>query len=262
MQDRRPSRPGGSGAGTDAACIVNAPLRGFPELSALRNRLAVDTDALIVVAGLPRSGTSLMMQMLAAGGVKLVCDERRAADISNPRGYFEDQRVKQLAAGYRGGRAATVGATSGADWLGDCLNQGIKIVLPLTTRIPANLPARIIVMQRDPAEVLRSQRALLEAAGKAGAAGGEASLTHVFAAYLNRLAEWARGRDNVELLPIHYSNAVAYSELVAYWVNDFSAARWIKPPWLRWSIPRSIGSDKEGAKLSPRSPAKPRLLPN
>ena len=201
---------------------VSAPLWGFPELSALRKRIDADADALIVVAGLPRSGTSLMMQLLAAGGVELVYDDLRAADISNPRGYFEDQRVKQLAAGFRGARDVPgQPSTRGTDWLVECLNKGVKIVVPLTTRIPPDLPARIILMQRDPVELLSSQRAQRQVAGKAGAAGGEASLTHVFAAYLKRLAEWAHARENVELLPIEYSNVVAYPELVAYWVCDF-----------------------------------------
>ena len=46
-----------------------------------------------IVSGLPRSGTSLMMQMLAAGGMPIMSDEIRAPDTHNPRGYLEDRRL-------------------------------------------------------------------------------------------------------------------------------------------------------------------------
>ena len=51
-------------------------------------------DFITVVSGLPRSGTSLMMQMLSAGGLPALTDDLREADESNPRGYFEFEPVK------------------------------------------------------------------------------------------------------------------------------------------------------------------------
>ena len=49
-----------------------------------------------IVSGLPRSGTSLMMQMLAAGGMPVLSDGERQADTDNPKGYFEWERIKRL----------------------------------------------------------------------------------------------------------------------------------------------------------------------
>ena len=52
---------------------------------------------IILVSGLPRSGTSMAMKMLEAGGLEVVEDGQRTADIDNPKGYYEDERVKELA---------------------------------------------------------------------------------------------------------------------------------------------------------------------
>src|SRR6266567_4048665 len=51
---------------------------------------------IVVVSGLPRSGTSLMMQMLRAGGMPLLTDDLRPADVDNPNGYWEYEPVKRL----------------------------------------------------------------------------------------------------------------------------------------------------------------------
>ncbi|MFO1003217.1 MAG: hypothetical protein U0936_23025 [Planctomycetaceae bacterium] len=67
-----------------------------------------------VVSGLPRSGTSLAMQMLAAGGLPVLGDEHRPADEDNPRGYLEDARVKSLE------RDAT--------WLAEAEGKAVKII--------------------------------------------------------------------------------------------------------------------------------------
>lgn len=106
---------------------------------------------IIVVTGLPRSGTSLMMQILAAAGVPIVADAHRPADESNPRGYFEDARVKSLA------RDAT--------WLGEARGRAVKIVAPLVPFLPSGLPYRVLFMQRDLGATLRSQEAMLQRSG-------------------------------------------------------------------------------------------------
>ena len=51
---------------------------------------------IVVVSGLPRSGTSMMMQMLQAGGLEILTDAVRMADASNPKGYLEFEAVKDL----------------------------------------------------------------------------------------------------------------------------------------------------------------------
>ncbi len=110
-------------------------------------------NALIVVSGLPRSGTSLMMQMLIKGGVEAVTDSHRAADSNNPKGYYEHERVKALTEG-------------DAAWLDEHRGRAVKIVSPLLHCIPADLEADVLFMRRPLEEVLLSQRAMLERLGK------------------------------------------------------------------------------------------------
>ena len=50
----------------------------------------------VLLSGLPRSGTSLMMQMLEAGGAKLLIDGERVDDVDNPKGYYEWEPIKQI----------------------------------------------------------------------------------------------------------------------------------------------------------------------
>ncbi len=109
----------------------------------------------IVVSGLPRSGTSLLMAILHAAGVPLYSDGRRAADASNPHGYHEHEAVKHLA--------------SDATWLPRAAGHAVKIVVPLVRHLPAGLPARVLLLDRAVDEILASQAAMLARAGRSAA---------------------------------------------------------------------------------------------
>lgn len=104
---------------------------------------------LVIVTGLPRSGTSLVMSMLQAGGMDLASDDGRPADEHNPRGYFEHSSVLQLA--------------QKSDWLGQCGGQAIKILYRQLEFVPVALAARILVLERDLEEVVASQKLMLPA---------------------------------------------------------------------------------------------------
>lgn len=104
-------------------------------------------DRITVVSGLPRSGTSLLMQMLAAAGLVVAQDEARPADPDNPRGYFE--------------LAAVRGIRRDAGFLDACVGRVVKIVAPLVLELPARHRYRLLFIERDVAEVLASQRAML-----------------------------------------------------------------------------------------------------
>jgi hypothetical protein len=116
-----------------------------------RSDAAVPLPRTIVVSGLPRSGTSLLMAMLQAGGVPLFTDARRAADSSNPRGYFEYEPVKRL--------------TADAPWLAETVGKAVKIVIPLVRRLPPAFPCDILILERAIPEILASQAAMLTLAG-------------------------------------------------------------------------------------------------
>ena len=165
---------------------------------------------LIIVSGLPRSGTSLMMQMLAAGGLDVVSDAVREANDSNPKGYHEDERVK--------------GLKSNADksWLNDCRGQAIKIVMPIISGVPPELPQKIIFMERPAEEVVRSQRAMLKRDGKVGSTTEDDRMSAIYADYLKDFNKSASQNDNIEVLPVRYHEVLKDPEAVAREVAAFA----------------------------------------
>ena len=109
---------------------------------------ASEKPEIVVVTGLPRSGTSMMMQMLVGGGIEAFTDETRKADDSNPKGYYESERAKKLP--YEN------------NWLGECEGKVIKVVAPLVTYLPRGFNYKLILMARDLDEIVNSQRVMLE----------------------------------------------------------------------------------------------------
>ena len=165
-------------------------------------------DEIVIVSGLPRSGTSMMMQMLAAGGLPLLTDERRAADESNPRGYYELEAVKALGAGH--------------GWLSQARGKAVKIVAPLLPHLPAGQRLRVIFMERPLAEVVASQRAMLDRLGKTGAETSHARLAGTFlqqVARVRRLLGHYAGE--IHCLSVSYAQALEDPVLIATRVGNF-----------------------------------------
>jgi tetratricopeptide (TPR) repeat protein len=184
----------------------------FPEIVSkpdAKSSETQDQDALIIVSGLPRSGTSLMMQMLDAAGLTIVSDAARQANESNPKGYFEDERVKRLK------------MDDDKAWLNDCKGQAIKIVMPVLTGIPNTIPQKIIFMERPAEEVVLSQRTMLKRDGKIGSTTENDRISEIYAGYLKDFNNWAPKHDAVSVLPIAYHDVLADPEGVARKVAAF-----------------------------------------
>lgn len=109
--------------------------------------MVLSQRAIYVVSGLPRSGTSLVMQMLQAGGVPVLDDGIRAADADNPRGYLEYAKALRL--------------WDDASWLGDAIGKAVKIVSPLLPALPFEYDFRVLLLERDLVEVMASQATML-----------------------------------------------------------------------------------------------------
>jgi hypothetical protein len=163
---------------------------------------------IVIVSGLPRSGTSLMMQMLAAGGMPLLTDSRRAPDVDNPRGYFELEAVKAIA--------------RDQSFLDGARGKAVKMIYSLLSHLPLDREYRVIFMQRDLDEVLASQRKMLDRHGRAGAAVTDAQLKAVYSSQvqqvLRRLADHA---ESVGLLEVDYAALIADPVAGARKVNAF-----------------------------------------
>jgi hypothetical protein len=151
-------------------------------------------DYLTLVSGLPRSGTSLLMQMLSAGGMPVLADHQREADADNPRGYFELEKVKQL--------------KQDATWLTAARGQAVKIIYRLLYDLPAGHSYRVIFLRRDLNEVLRSQRAMLERMGTPAKAEDDARLAEIFTRDLARLDAWLAHRTEFRVLNIEHRAVV------------------------------------------------------
>jgi predicted AlkP superfamily phosphohydrolase/phosphomutase/tetratricopeptide (TPR) repeat protein len=170
-------------------------------------------ESVVVVTGLPRSGTSILMQMLAAGGMKVVSDGLRAADEDNPRGYLEFEPVKNL--------------FKDSQWLFEQRGRAIKIVAPLLAALPPGLPSRVILTERDLDEVLDSQQRMLVRRNQALAATAERRrmLKEEFARTVARVEAMLTRRPATQLLVIQHSRVISDPQSVAAKVNRFLGGR-------------------------------------
>jgi len=151
---------------------------------------------IVVVSGLPRSGTSMAMRMLAAGGMQLVVDGVRTADEDNPAGYFEAERVKDL------------GRHTDHNWLRAARGQAVKIVSSLLEHLPDHNNYAVVFMNRNLQEVLASQAKMLARRGEDSQTSDE-RLLEMFAAHLVRVKAMLRSRSHFSLCEIEYKDVVA-----------------------------------------------------
>ncbi|MGD8441825.1 MAG: hypothetical protein PVG53_14935, partial [Holophagae bacterium] len=143
----------------------------------------------IVVSGLPRSGTSMAMKMLAAGGLETVVDNVRTADEDNPKGYFEDERVKDLAEMDDGDKG----------WIRDARGRVIKVVSSLLQHLPKDNDYRVIFMRRNLTEVLASQAKMLDRRGEENTASDD-DMLRMYASHLDKVEFQLRFRDWFDVL--------------------------------------------------------------
>jgi hypothetical protein len=160
---------------------------------------------IIVVSGLPRSGTSLMMQMLDQGGVEVVTDRLRTPDTDNPRGYYEYEQVKKI--------------KQDKSWVSATRGKAFKMVSQLLYELPAGERYRVIFMERDLDEMLVSQEKMLARLGRP--AGPRDEMKRFFTTHLERLHPWLRQQPNMAVLRVRYDALVAGPREQAARVSEF-----------------------------------------
>jgi hypothetical protein len=163
------------------------------------------TDAIIIVSGLPRSGTSLMMQLLDAGGIPTLTDHIRTPDPDNPRGYYEFERVKKV--------------KTDTAWLPEARGRAVKMVSQLLLDLPADETYRVLFMDRDLDEVLISQEKMLTRLGRPVANREE--LQHAFRLHLNRVQKWLSEQPNFAVLRVGYADLVTRPAVEIARINAF-----------------------------------------
>lgn len=163
-----------------------------------------------IVSGLPRSGTSLMMQMLVAGGMPPLTDGERAADTDNPRGYLEWERIKQL--------------PHDPGCIAEAEDKVVKVISRLLLSLPAGHEYRVIFMQRPMPEVLASQDQMLLRRGNYKQSDS-ALIAGAFEKHLKEVDAWLEGKAYVQCCRVAYHDLLTEPLQTSSSVSEFLGVR-------------------------------------
>jgi hypothetical protein len=164
-------------------------------------------DDVTIVTGLPRSGTSMMMRMLEAGGLPVLTDRVRTADEDNPEGYYEFERVKQI--------------EEDQAWLDHAQGRSVKMVSALLEHLPPAYHYKVVFMRREMGEILASQRKMLERLGESHGEVDDATMARLFAQHLAKVTAWLERQPNVDVLYVSYNDVLADPRTQAQRLNRF-----------------------------------------
>lgn len=165
------------------------------------------TETVTIVSGLPRSGTSMMMKMLAAGGLEPLTDNIRTADEDNPRGYFEFERVKQI--------------ENDKAWLDDARGRVVKLISALLKHLPPSYNYKVVFMRRAMPEILASQRQMLIRRGEPTDSVPDDKMAAMFNRHVAQVESWLAAQPNIEVLYVSYNEVLKDSRPHAERINTF-----------------------------------------
>ncbi len=185
-----------------------------------------------VVSGIPRSGTSLMMQMMAAGGIAALTDGQRAADDNNPRGYFELESVKSLA--------------RNQDIIAQAEGKVVKVISSLLPSLPREFQYRVIFMCRPLEEVVSSQNRMLERLGKEVPPTPTGAVIAAFQEHLRKIRSWLSQQPNIAVLYLDYPALVQAPEEQIAKISAFLGHELDRAAMIR-QIERSLHREKSGS---------------
>jgi len=180
-------------------------------LDALRRKLSRGRRGapIVVVSGLPRSGTSMMMKMLEAGGVPIWSDHERSADIDNPKGYYELERIKDLE------------RETAKSYLRAGCGKAVKAISFLIKDLPDDNDYRVIFMRRDLDEVIASQEKMIARLDHGDTSADAEALKEAYRNDIVRTRLHCKKRTNFELVEIHYRAAIEDPAAICRMVNEF-----------------------------------------
>jgi len=170
-------------------------------------RNGMERNFITVVSGLPRSGTSMMMQALQAGGMGVVTDNIRKSDLENPKGYYEFEPVKKTKAD--------------ASWVPQAVGKAVKMVYRLLYDLPKGHEYRVIFMNRNISEIMVSQRTMLERTGQKGADIRDEKLAALLKKDLNKAYKWVKDQGNFSMISVSYKDMVQNPLPQYAMVNNF-----------------------------------------
>ena len=175
--------------------------------SVFNKKTQTKTQPVIVVSGLPRSGTSMMMKMLVEGGLEAVTDGLRQADSDNPNGYFELEAVKQMGEG-------------NLTWMDGSNGKVVKVISSLLEYLPPQHTYKIIFMERDLSEVLASQQKMLTNRNEENTISDD-ELKQQFQDHLKTVRAWLVRQPNIEVLYVRFNELITAPEPFCIKIVDF-----------------------------------------
>ena len=161
-----------------------------------------------VVSGLPRSGTSMMMKMLEAGGLPPMTDQIRTPDDDNPKGYYEFERVKKMPDGDKA-------------WVAEAHGKAVKVISALLEHLPGDYTYKVIFMRRQMDEVLASQKQMLIHSDKPTDKVSDEVLAGMYRKHLATVEAWLRAQPNVSVLYLDYNAMLADPRRYIAEINRF-----------------------------------------
>ena len=165
-------------------------------------------DTAVIVSGLPRSGTSMLMSMLAAGGIPALTDRKRPADRHNPNGYFEHAGATRL--------------THNPDWIREAAGNAVKVISFQLYHLPDNVRCDILFIERSLAEMLASQRAMLDAPAPLDDRE-DRRMAALYEAHLDHVRRWLASRPNFRTLYLEHRRVLddpaAAAEVIAHFLE-------------------------------------------
>lgn len=170
----------------------------------------MDQDSIGIVSGLPRSGTSMMMRMLRAGGLEVLTDDLRTPDQDNPKGYFEFERVKQI--------------QHDKSWLEEARGKVVKMISQLLLHLPAEYRYNVVFMHREMEELLASQRKMLEHRGEPLDEASDPRMAELFHKHLERVRAWLDHQSNFDVIHVSYNQVLDAPREQARRVDRFFGA--------------------------------------
>jgi tetratricopeptide (TPR) repeat protein len=193
-----------------------APVEAKRDVVVAEPEAALDTplpplaDDVLVVSGLPRSGTSMLMQMLDAGGAPILTDKIREADEDNPKGYFEFEAAKKL--------------MRDQSWLAEAKGKALKVVAPLVCSLPEGSRYRVLLMERDFDEILASQAKMIARRGESleDSLERRERLRREYGRLMTQTKTLLRSRPDVDLMVLRHHEILKDPGAAAVLTNRFA----------------------------------------
>ena len=191
------------------ACVVLCCGPSFSTLNSHSTLLPQPDEYITIVSGLPRSGTSMLMKMLAAGGLSPLTDGIREADADNPGGYYEFEKVKQL--------------EKDTTWLELAKGKAVKVISQLLDQLPLHKSYKIVFALRKMDEILASQQAMLARRGQSSDRVSDAEMAAAFGQHLSAVQQWLAKHPQMEVLYINYAAVLRDPLATSHEIKTFLA---------------------------------------